>query len=64
MTIPKELREKIGIDIGSFIEIKETEMGYIIQKQIKESSLKKYIGILDAETSSDDVIKKLRGENQ
>jgi len=62
VTIPKELREKIGIDTGSYIEIKETEIGYVISKQVKEDCLKKYIGILNNENSSDGIIKEMRGE--
>jgi antitoxin PrlF len=62
VTIPKELRKKIGIDTGSYIEIRETEMGYVISKQVKEDCLKKYIGILDNENSSDSIVKEMRGD--
>lgn len=68
ITIPKELREKMGIDTGTNIVIKETEAGYIIQKQVDNEVLKKYIGILgdnssdENNSSSDKVIKELRGE--
>ncbi len=62
VTLPKELREKIGIVTGSYIEINETEMGYVIKKQVKDDCLKKYIGILDEENSSDGIVGELRGE--
>ena len=62
VTLPKELRKKIGIDAGSCIEIKETEVGYVISKQNEADCLKKYIGILGSKTSGDELIKELRGE--
>lgn len=62
VTLPIELRKKIGIKPGSYIEIKETEAGYVIRRQVEDDCLKKYIGILNNETSSDKVTKELRGE--
>jgi len=62
VTIPKELREKLGIKPGGYIEIKETEAGYVIMKHIEDECLYKYVGILDGKNSSDEVIRELRGE--
>lgn len=61
-TIPIELRNKMGIKTGSYIEIKETADGYIIQKPVEEECLKKYIGILNCKTESNKIIEELRGE--
>lgn len=62
VTIPIEVRNKIGIKPGSYIEIRETEVGYVIKKQVEDDCLKKYIGILNNETVSDKVVRELRGE--
>ncbi len=62
VTIPKGLRKKIGIDAGSKIEIEETENGYIIRKKVNADSLKKYVGYLNNNKSSEGVIKELRGD--
>jgi len=62
LTLPIELRKKMGIKTGSYIEIKETPLGYVIQKETREECLKKYIGILNNEKSSDEIVKELRGE--
>lgn len=62
VTIPIELRNKIGIKPGNYLEIKETEAGYVIQKLVDENCLEKYVGILNNTTASDKVIKELRGE--
>jgi AbrB family looped-hinge helix DNA binding protein len=60
VTIPKELREKIGICAGSYIEIKETAAGYVISKHVDENCLTKYVGILRSQGSSDSIIKEMR----
>ena len=62
VTIPIELRNKIGIYPGSYIEIKETQMGYVIEKQVKENCLKKYVGILDKKDTSDKIVREMRDE--
>lgn len=62
VTLPIDLRKKIGIEPGNYIEIKETEAGYIIMKQVEGNRFKKYTGILNDNTTSDEVIRKLRGE--
>jgi len=62
VTIPIELRNIIGIKPGSYIEIKETAAGYVIEKQVDDECLKKYVGILNSKANSDDIIKELRGK--
>lgn len=62
LTIPIEVRKKMGIKTGSYVEIKETPVGYVIQKPVDEECIKKYIGILNHETDSDEIVKELRGE--
>ncbi len=61
-TVPIEIRKKMGIKPGSYLELKETPMGYVIQKPVEEECLKKYIGILKNETDSNEVVRELRGE--
>ena len=43
VTIPIELRNKIGIKPGSYLEIQETEMGYILQKHVVDNCMEKYV---------------------
>lgn len=62
VTIPKELRKKIGITSGDYLCIKETRAGYVIRKEIQEDTFDKYVGYLNKPGKSDKVIKELRGE--
>ena len=62
MTIPKEIREKLGIKPGDVLEIRETSTGYGLQKHVDTKILEKYVGYLkttDAPTTNE-VIERLR----
>jgi len=62
VTIPKELRAKIGLRPGDFLCIKETKEGYVLNKEIKEEAFDKYVGLLNKSGKSDKVIEELRGK--
>lgn len=65
VTIPKELRAKMGIKEGDYLQIKESPTGYIIEKQIEEEQIIKYVGILKKkgnDKNTDKIIGELRGE--
>ena len=62
LTIPKELRNRLGINTGDYLQIKETSEGYLLEKAVNESRFKKYIGLLNRKSESDKIIKDLRGE--
>lgn len=62
ITIPQELRYKIGLERGDTLEIKETPHGYVIRKAVEPEKLRKYIGCAGKNNlSSDEVVKELRG---
>lgn len=63
VTIPKKLRKKLGIKSGDYIKIKETAQGYYIEKDINEDKIDRYVGILNKSTSTDKLIKELRGND-
>ncbi len=64
VTIPKELREKMGIKPGDYLEVRESSEGYVIEKKLDKGKLEKYVGILNKESSSDNIIKELRGNGR
>jgi len=61
VTIPKKLRDEMGISTGDYLKVKETKEGYVIEKQIDEEKIKKYVGVLNKEKNSDQLLKELRG---
>lgn len=62
LTLPKELREKLGLKPGDYLEIKETKKGYVLEKDLDEQRFRKYVGLLKNEGDSDRITKELRGE--
>jgi AbrB family looped-hinge helix DNA binding protein len=62
LTLPKELRAKLGLRTGDYIKIRETKEGYVLEKELDERRFHKYAGLLRREGDSDEIIKELRGE--
>ncbi len=62
LTIPKSLRDKLGVKTGDYIIVKETSAGYMIEKELDEKRFDKYIGFLNLETKSDEAISELRDQ--
>lgn len=63
VTIPKEVREKMGIKSGDYIEVRETKEGYMIRKAVDKEKIEKYVGISNKEENSDKIVKELRGND-
>jgi AbrB family looped-hinge helix DNA binding protein len=36
LTLPKKLRDKIGLEPGDYLEVHETPEGYLVRKQVNE----------------------------
>ncbi len=62
MTIPEEVRDKLGIKSADVWEIKETATGYELQKHVDTKVLETYAGYLrKTETpTTNEVIERLR----
>jgi AbrB family looped-hinge helix DNA binding protein len=62
VTIPVDLRRKMGLDPGDVLEIRESPQGYILSKYIQDSPFDRYVGYLEeANASTDRVIDEMRG---
>ena len=64
VTIPKLVRERMGLKPGDEIEFVEDKEGFRLQKLIVESPFKKYCGFLShlAGKDPDELVEEMRGE--
>jgi AbrB family looped-hinge helix DNA binding protein len=63
ITIPKKVRDKLGIQTGEHIGFDEKNGDFYIRKSVKKSPFHKWIGRLKTlkGKDSDEIIKELRG---
>jgi antitoxin PrlF len=62
VTIPKRLRERLGIRHGTVLEFKEEKGRLVIEKEESSDAVDQVYGSLGKGRRTDDVIDELRGE--
>jgi AbrB family looped-hinge helix DNA binding protein len=62
VTIPKRLRERLGIRPGQVLDFEEDEGKLVAQKVVTESVFDELYGIIDLGMSTDEFIALLRDE--
>lgn len=67
VTIPKAIREEMGINPGDEVVFEETAEGYVIRKDAPTTAegtdpFEKYRGIADSEAIMPERMRRLRGE--
>jgi AbrB family looped-hinge helix DNA binding protein len=67
VTIPKEIREVLGIEPGDEVTFEETSTGYTIRKETPTTAegndpFEKYRGSADSDATTADRMRRLRGE--
>lgn len=63
VTIPKRVRDRLGIRPGALLEFDEGEAGELVARKVTtESALDRAYGILGLEGSSDQLMAEIRGE--
>lgn len=62
ITIPKPLRERLGIRPGQVLEVREDHGRLVMTKQIAKDAWDSVIGILDSRKSTDEIMLELRGD--
>ncbi|WP_424017816.1 AbrB/MazE/SpoVT family DNA-binding domain-containing protein [Halorientalis pallida] len=60
VTIPKSIREELGIRPGDEITFVETEQGYVVRKEVDESRFEKWRGVADTDDTVRDRMAELR----
>jgi antitoxin PrlF len=63
ITIPKDVRERLGLRPGDEIEFVEDQSGFRVQKLLMDSPFKKYRGYLKdlAGRDPDEMVEQMRG---
>lgn len=62
VTIPKEVREELGIRPGDEVEFVATDEGYRIRKEVDENPFEKWRGASETDDSVEERMAELRGE--
>jgi antitoxin PrlF len=61
ITVPKRLRERLGIRAGDRLELTEEEGRLVARKALSDDPVAASYGILDSEQTTDETIRALRG---
>jgi AbrB family looped-hinge helix DNA binding protein len=61
VTIPKALRERLGIKAGQVLDFREKEGSLVARKLKEEDPVKSVYGILKTKRRTDQIIETLRG---
>lgn len=64
ITIPKPLRQRLGIRAGETVEFREDAGRLIIEKAVVRDPLDELYGVLDIEGGTDRLVRDLRGERE
>jgi AbrB family looped-hinge helix DNA binding protein len=62
ITIPKEIREELGIRPGDEIEFVRDEDGFRIKKEVEDNPFEKWRGVSETDKSVEEQMTELRGE--
>jgi len=62
ITVPKVLRERLGIRAGDQLDVSEEGGRLVATKALPEDPVASVYGILNSPRSTDDVMRELRGE--
>ena len=61
VTIPKRLRERLGIRPGQVLEVLEERGRVVMTKRIAEDAWSSVVGILNSGQTTDEMIEEMRG---
>jgi AbrB family looped-hinge helix DNA binding protein len=61
ITIPKPLRERLGIRAGQVLDFREKEGALVLRKMKEEDPIRKVYGVLKTKRRTDQIIDALRG---
>ncbi|MBN2186286.1 MAG: AbrB/MazE/SpoVT family DNA-binding domain-containing protein [Dehalococcoidia bacterium] len=62
VTIPKKVREHLGLNPGSEVDFRMEGGAYILEKNLKSGVIARWAGFLRSKRTSDEIIEQLRGK--
>ena len=62
VTIPKRIRDSLGLKPGSEVNFRVEGDTYLLGKKVKGESIAKWVGFLGSNKTSDEIIEELRGK--
>lgn len=63
ITVPKEVRDKLGVRPGDHVEFIESDRGFLVQKRIEPSAFDQWVGHLQVRGrhDADGLVEEMRG---
>jgi len=61
ITIPKAIREEMGLHPGDEISFEETTEGYVLRKDVEDDPFERWRGAAEADTTVEERMEALRG---
>jgi antitoxin PrlF len=62
VTIPKRLRERLGIQPGEVLDFEEDHGRLVATKLTTRDAVDKLLGVLEGKDKTDTIVRRLRGE--
>lgn len=64
ITIPKQVRERLGLRPGQVLEVREDEGRVVLTKVHPRSPVDEVYGVLDLGRPTDEILRELRGDGE
>jgi looped-hinge helix DNA binding domain, AbrB family len=62
VTIPKKIRESLGLKPGSEVDFEMEDGACFLKKKVADEPVAKWVGFLRSNRTSDEIIEELRGK--
>ena len=62
VTMPKEIRDSLGLKPGSEVDFKMEGGAYFLEKKVEGEPIAKWVDFLRSNRTSDEIIEELRGK--
>lgn len=66
VTIPAQVRRRLGLNPGDLLVIRESAAGYTLEKAAMQSKFDEFVGCLHrgVPVSTDEIMREMRGDSQ